>query len=153
MENFFMLEALKEAERAAEINEIPIGCVIVYREKIIGRGYNMRTDLKNALKHAEIIAINEACGFMGDWRLEDCHMFVTVEPCPMCAGAVLLSRMKSLSFGAWNRKAGACGSVIDLFAVEGFNHKVEVNQGLMEDECAALMSGFFAGLRRKKIGG
>jgi len=146
-----MQEALKEAEKAAEINEIPIGCVIVCEGEIIARAHNRRTVEKNSLKHAEIIAINEACAVIGDWRLENCHMFVTVEPCPMCAGAVLLARMKSLSFGAWNKKAGACGSVIDLLAHDGFNHKVLVNAGVMEAECAALMSRFFARLRQEKI--
>ena len=150
MENLFMREALNEAEKAAALNEVPVGCVIVYEGRIIGRGHNRRTVEKNSLKHAEIIAINEACNFMGDWRLENCHLFVTVEPCPMCTGAVLLARMKSLSFGAWNKKAGACGSVIDILTQEGFNHKVAVNAGLMEAECAALMSSFFARLRGRK---
>jgi len=150
MEKIYMEEALKEARKALEINEIPIGCVIVYDEMIIGRGHNRRTVENNTLKHAEIIAIDQACSFMGDWRLEDCHIYVTVEPCPMCAGAILLARMKSLSFGARNKKAGACGSVINVLGVPGFNHKVEVNEGLMEDECAELMSSFFKELRGKK---
>ena len=145
--NFFMKEAIFEAMKAFEINEVPVGCVIVYDNQIIGRGHNRRTIEKNPLKHAEIIAINEACAFMGDWRLEDCHIYVTVEPCPMCAGAILQARMKSLCFGAWNKKAGACGSVIDIIGMDTFNHKVEVEAGFMHDECAAFMSSFFAKLR------
>jgi len=144
----FMKEALKEAEKAFAINEVPIGCVIVYDGQIIGRGHNRRTIDKNSLKHAEIIAINEACAFMGDWRLEDCHIFVTVEPCPMCAGAILQARVKSLYFGAWNKKAGACGSVIDIIGTSGFNHRVEMYPEVMHDECSVLMSSFFAQLRK-----
>lgn len=145
---FFMKEALKEAEKAFEINEVPVGCVIVYDAQIIGRGHNRRTIEKNPLKHAEIIAINEACTFINDWRLEDCHIFVTVEPCPMCAGAILQARMKSLYFGAWNKKAGACGSVIDIISEDKFNHKVEMYPGIMQEECSELMSVFFAQLRK-----
>ncbi|MCL2564881.1 MAG: nucleoside deaminase [Defluviitaleaceae bacterium] len=146
--SFFMKEALKEAAKALKIKEVPIGCVIVFDGIIIGRGYNRRTVDKNSLKHAEIIAINEACAFMGDWRLENCHIFVTVEPCPMCAGAILQARMKSLCFGTKNKKAGACGSVIDIFTNNGFNHTVEVKSEIMAQECGELMSGFFAGLRK-----
>ena len=150
---FFMKEALIEARKAFQINEVPIGCVIVFDGQIIGRGHNRRTVEKNSLKHAEIIAINEACAFMGDWRLEDCHIFVTVEPCPMCAGAILQARMKSLYFGACNKKTGACGSIIDIISDDmlekGFNHKVEMHSGIMHDECAGLMSGFFAWLRKE----
>jgi len=145
---FFMKEALKEAGKAFEINEVPVGCVIVYGNQIIGRGHNRRTIEKNPLKHAEIIAINEACAFINDWRLEDCHIFVTVEPCPMCAGAILQARMKSLYFGAWNKKAGACGSLIDIISEEKFNHRVEMYPGIMQEECAGLMSSFFAQLRK-----
>jgi len=146
--SFFMKEALKEASKALAINEVPIGCVIVFGGQIIGRGHNRRTVERNALMHAEIIAINEACAFMGDWRLENCHLFVTVEPCPMCAGAILQTRMKSLCFGTGNKKAGACGSVIDIFTINGFNHTVEVKSGILAEECAELMSGFFRQLRK-----
>jgi len=142
-----MKEALKEASKAFAINEIPIGCIIVFENQIIGRGHNRRTVERNSLMHAEIIAINEACAFMGDWRLENCHIFVTVEPCPMCAGAILQARMKSLCFGTRNKKAGACGSVIDIFTKKEFNHTVEVKSGVMEIECSELMSSFFIRLR------
>jgi len=145
--NFFMQESLIEAQKAFDINEVPVGCVIVYDDKIIGRGHNRRTIENNALGHAEIIAINEACKFIGDWRLEDCHIYVTVEPCPMCAGAILQARMKALYFGAWNKKAGACGSVIDIIAEDKFNHKVEMYSGIMQKECSQMMSSFFARLR------
>ena len=145
--NFFMEEALKEAQKAFDINEVPVGCVIVYDSKIIGRGHNRRTIENNPLKHAEIIAINEACKVIGDWRLEDCHIYVTVEPCPMCAGAILQARMKALYFGAWNKKAGACGSVIDIITDDNFNHKVEMYPGIMQEECSQMMSSFFARLR------
>jgi len=144
---FFMEEALKEAQKAFDINEVPVGCVIVHDSKIIGRGHNRRTIENNPLKHAEMIAINEACEFIGDWRLEDCHIYVTVEPCPMCAGAILQARMKALYFGAWNKKAGACGSVIDIIAEDKFNHKVEMYTDIMKEECAQMMSSFFARLR------
>jgi len=144
---FFMKEALKEAEKAFGINEVPVGCIIVYDNQIIGRGHNRRTIEKNPLKHAEIIAINEACAFIDDWRLEDCHIFVTLEPCPMCAGAILQARMKSLYFGAWNKKAGACGSVINVLAENLFNHNVEVYSDIMQTECSQLVSDFFARLR------
>jgi len=146
--NFFMKEALKEARKAYDINEVPVGCVIVYDGQIIGRGHNRRTVENNPLKHAEIIAINEACAFIGDWRLEECYIYVTVEPCPMCAGAILQARMKALYFGAWNKKAGACGSVVDIINEDKFNHKVEVEAGIMQEECAKMMSNFFAKLRR-----
>jgi len=145
--NFFMQEALIEAQKAFDINEVPVGCVIVYDNKVIGRGHNRRTIENNPLGHAEIIAINEACKYIGDWRLEDCHIYVTVEPCPMCAGAILQARMKALYFGAWNKKAGACGSVIDIISEDRFNHKVEMYSGIMQEECSQMMSRFFARLR------
>ena len=146
--NYFMTEALKEAKKAYDMGEVPIGAVIVYNGEIIARAYNRRTVDKNSLYHAEMLAIHSACKFMGDWRLEDCHMFVTVEPCPMCAGAIVQARMKSLTYGAKNKKAGSCGSVINLLNQDGFNHQVEIVAEVMAEECGGLMSSFFANLRK-----
>ena len=145
--NHFMSKALEEAKKAYNMGEVPIGAVIVYKGEIVARACNRRNTDKNSLHHAEILAINETCKFMGDWRLEDCHMFVTVEPCPMCAGAIVQARMKSLVYGAKNKKAGSCGSVINLLNQDGFNHQVEITPEIMAEECAELMSAFFAQLR------
>lgn len=147
--DYYMKEAYKEAISAYEIGEVPIGAVIVHENKIIARGYNQRNTAKNALMHAEIIAINEGCKVIGDWRLEDAFLFVTVEPCPMCAGAILQSRIKTLVFGTKNKKAGSCGSIINILNQEGFNHRTEIIEGIMQAECAALMSNFFKSLRNK----
>ena len=117
----YMKIALQEAKKAYDNNEVPIGCVIVYNDEIIGIGANMRVTDKNVLSHAEIIAINEACGFMGDWRLEDCTLYVTVEPCPMCAGAIVQARIKKVVFGAENPKAGCAGSIVNLLQNDNFN--------------------------------
>lgn len=144
---YFMKEAYKEALSAYDLSEVPIGAVIVYEDKIIGRGSNRRNTLKNSLMHAEIMAINEACKYMGDWRLEDTSMFVTVEPCPMCAGAILQARIKTLVFGTRNKKAGSCGSLINILDHDGYNHKTEIIEGIMQEECKALMSSFFKDLR------
>ncbi len=146
--NFFMGEAYKEAILAYEKDEVPIGCVIVYNNKIIGRGHNLRMSKKNALFHGEIIAINEACKFMGDWRLEKCTLFVTVEPCPMCSGAILQSRIENIVFGTYNPKAGCCGSVINMMDNDSFNHKVNIISGIMEDECRNIMQKFFKKFRK-----
>ena len=135
--------AYREALLAYETGDVPIGCVIIYRDEVIGRGRNRRNELKNVLCHAELLAIGEACAFMGDWRLEDCDVYVTVEPCPMCAGALLQARVRRLFFGAKNPKAGAVGSVVDLLGTDGFNHWVEVVSGVMEQECRELMQKFF----------
>lgn len=148
--NFFMKEAYKEALKAYEIDEVPIGCVIVYQDKIIARAYNRRNAEKNVLKHAEIMAIDEACKVIGDWRLEGATMFVTVEPCPMCAGAILQARMDRLVFGCFNKKAGCCGSILNLLDDNRFNHKTEVTNGVLEEECKALMKDFFKNMRSKK---
>ena len=142
--------ALEEADKAFKTDEVPIGCVIVYDNKIIGRGYNRRITDKNTLAHAEIIAINEACSFMGDWRLEDCCLYVTVEPCPMCSGAILQARIKEVVFGAANPKAGCCGSVLNMMNDDRFNHKVVVRQGVRGEECAEKMKEFFR-RRRDKV--
>ncbi len=147
--NFFMKEALKEAFKAYNINEVPIGCVIVHNDKIISKGYNKRNSEKNALKHAEIIAIDKACKIIGDWRLEGCTLFVTVEPCPMCAGAILQSRIDTVVFGAKNSKAGCCGSILNILDNNSFNHKVNIVEGVMVEDCSILMKQFFKDLRRK----
>ena len=147
--NYFMLQAYNQAIKAQQINEVPIGCVIVYNNNIIATGYNERNTKKNVLKHGEITAINEACNYIGDWRLEGCTMFVTLEPCPMCAGAVLQSRMKSLVFGASNPKAGSVSSILNILNNDSYNHKVQVVKGVMEVECSNILSDFFTKLRSK----
>ena len=128
--------------KAYEIDEVPIGCIIVYNNEIISYGYNQRNSKKNSLKHAEIIAINNACNVIGDWRLENCTLFVTVEPCPMCAGAILQSRIDTVVFGAKNKKAGCCGSILNLLDNDKFNHKVKIIDGMLLDECSNLMKKF-----------
>lgn len=145
--NFFMKEAYKEAIKAYNINEVPIGCVIVYNNNIIARGYNKRNSEKNSLKHAEIIAIDKACNALGDWRLEGCTLFVTVEPCPMCAGAILQSRIDTVVFGTKNNKAGCCGSILNLLDNKNFNHTVKIIDGILLEDCSMLMKNFFKKLR------
>lgn len=145
--NFFMKEAYKEAIKAYNINEVPIGCVIVYNNNIIARGYNKRNSEKNSLKHAEIIAIDKACNVLGDWRLEGCTLFVTVEPCPMCAGAILQSRIDTVVFGTKNNKAGCCGSILNLLDNKNFNHTVKIIDGILLEDCSILMKKFFKKLR------
>lgn len=147
--DYFMGLALKEAQRAYDINEVPIGCVIVYKGEVIGRGYNSRISHKNPLCHAEIKAINEACAIVGDWRLEGCTLFVTVEPCPMCSGAILQARLDEVVFGASNPKAGCCGSILNMMDDDRFNHRVKITKDIRKDECAALMKSFFK-MRREK---
>lgn len=150
IEETYMRQAVIQAKKAGAIGEVPIGCVIVYEDKIIARGYNRRTIDKNVLSHAEIIAIKKACKRLGDWRLEDCTMYVTLEPCPMCAGAIVQARMKKVVIGCMNPKAGSAGSVMDLFHVTGFNHKVEMESGILGEECSQMMKNFFKELRNMK---
>ena len=145
-----MREAVRQAKKAWKLGEVPIGCVIVYEGKIIGRGYNRRTTDGNVLAHAEIIAIRKACRAMGDWRLEGCTMYVTLEPCPMCAGAIVQARIPKVVIGCMNPKAGCAGSVLDMLHVPGFNHQAEVAEGVLEQECSKLMSDFFQNLRERK---
>lgn len=145
-----MIAALKQAKKAADINETPIGAVIVHNGTIIARGYNKRETKKNCLCHAEIIAINKACKKLGGWRLPECDMYVTLEPCPMCAGAIISARIDNLYFGAYDYKSGCAGSVIDLFEKNKFNHNVNVSGGHMISECADVISDFFKDLRKKK---
>lgn len=145
----YMRSAIRQAEKAAAIGEVPIGCVIVYEDKIIARGYNRRTIDKNVLSHGEINAIRKACKKMGDWRLEGCTMYVTLEPCPMCAGAIVQARIPRVVIGCMNAKAGCAGSVLDLLHQEGFNHQVETETGVMGETCAQMMKRFFKELREK----
>lgn len=146
----FMREALRQAKKAYGKMETPIGCVIVWEGKIIASGYNKRNEKKNTLAHAEISAIHKASKVLGDWRLEGCTMYVTLEPCPMCAGAIVQARIPKVVIGSMNPKAGCAGSVVNLLQMEGFNHRVEVEQGILEEECSQMMSGFFRELRLRK---
>lgn len=146
----FMKEAVKQAKKAWKIEEVPIGCVIVYEGKIIGRGYNRRTTDKNTLAHAELLAIKRASKKMGDWRLEDCTMYVTLEPCQMCSGAIIQARIKRVVVGCMNPKAGCAGSILNLLQMEEFNHQAELETGVLEEECSILMKEFFKELRKKQ---
>lgn len=150
MDNFFMKEALLEARKAYELDEVPVGVVIVREGKIIARGYNLKESLKNALAHGEIIAINKASEFLGGWRLIDCTMYVTIEPCPMCAGAIMSARIEHLVIGAKDPRMGGCGSVVDVVTNPGFNHMVDVKWGILEEECTNIMKDFFKDLRKRK---
>ena len=147
---YFMRQAYNEALKAYEANETPIGCVIVYKDSIIGRACNMRNTDKNVLHHAEILAIDQACAYMGDWRLEGCRLYVTVEPCAMCAGAIIQARMSEVVFGAHNLKAGCAGSILNILCEPRFNHQARVTGGVMETECSRLMSDFFTRFRQQQ---
>lgn len=146
----YMKEAIKQAKKAYKMGEVPIGCVIVYQDKIIGRGYNRRTIDKNTIAHAEMMAIKKASKKMDDWRLEGCTMYVTLEPCQMCSGAIVQSRMKKVVIGCMNPKAGCAGSILNLLQMEEFNHQVELEIGVLQEECSDLMKQFFKELREKK---
>lgn len=146
----YMKAALREAKKAYLLSEVPIGCVIVQNDKIIARGYNRRNTDKNTLAHAELTALRKACKKTGDWRLEDCTMYITLEPCQMCAGAIVQSRMKEVVIGAMNPKAGCAGSVLNLLQMAQFNHQVQLTKGVLGTECSAMLSQFFAALREKK---
>lgn len=148
----YMKEAIKQAKKAYFIEETPIGCVIEYEGSIIARGYNKRNKNKNTLAHAELIAIQKASKKLGDWRLEGCTMYITLEPCQMCAGAIVQARIPKVIIGAMNPKAGCAGSVINLLEMEEFNHQVDVKRGILEQECSNLMKQFFKELREKKKG-
>lgn len=151
-DEIYMGEAIKQAKRAYRREETPIGCVIVYQDKIIARGYNKRNWKKNTLAHAEILAINKASKELGDWRLKDCTMYVTLEPCPMCAGAIVQARIPRVVIGSMNPKAGCAGSVLNLLQQDRFNHRAEVVTGVRGEECSQLMKGFFKELRLRKKG-
>jgi len=142
-----MTKALAEARRAFVMGEVPIGCIIVHNNKVIGKAANKRATQKNVLAHAEIMAIDQACKILGDWRLEDCTLYVTLEPCPMCAGAIVQARIPTVIYGAKSPKAGCAGSILDILNEPRFNHRVEVIPGVMEAECAAIMSEFFTRFR------
>lgn len=146
----YMKEAIKQAKKAWLLDEVPIGCVIVYEDKIIGRGYNRRNTDKSTLAHAEIAAIKKASKKMGDWRLEECTMYVTLEPCQMCAGAIVQARIPKVVIGSMNPKAGCCGSILNLLEEERFNHQVEVERGVLEEECSSMLTNFFRELRKRK---
>ena len=150
VEEKYMKEALKQAKKAYALGEVPIGCVIVHEGKIIGRGYNRRNTDKNTLAHAEITAINKASKVIGDWRLEECTLYVTLEPCQMCAGAIVQARMGRVVIGAMNPKAGCAGSILNLLEMPEFNHQVNVERGVLEEECSAMLSEFFKKLRKQK---
>ena len=149
-EERFMREALRQAKKAYALNEVPIGCVIEYEGKIIARGYNRRNTDKNTLAHAELLAIKRASKKLGDWRLEGCTMYITLEPCQMCAGAIVQARISRVVVGSMNPKAGCAGSILNLLQMPQFNHQVELQTGVLKEECSAMLSGFFRELREKK---
>ena len=150
MDERYMREALRQAKKAGELGEVPIGCVIVREGEIIGRGYNRRTTDRNVLAHAEIMAINKACKKIGDWRLSDCTLYVTLEPCPMCAGAMVQSRLGKCVIGSMSDKSGCAGSIINLLEEKGFNHQVQVESGVLREECSRILTEFFGQMRREK---
>ncbi|REJ25179.1 tRNA adenosine(34) deaminase TadA [Caldibacillus debilis] len=150
---YYMRMAIEEAKKAEEKQEVPIGCVIVLGDTVIARAHNLRETLQNPLAHAEILAVNEAAKRLKSWRLEDTEMFVTLEPCPMCAGSIVQSRIKRVVYGASDPKAGCAGTLMNLLQEERFNHRAEVVGGVLEEECGNLLTGFFKKLRdRKKTG-
>lgn len=146
----YMKQAIRLAKKAYDGGDVPIGCVIVFEDKVIARGYNKRNKDKTTLAHAEILAIKKASKVLQDWRLEECTMYVTLEPCQMCAGAIVQARIPKVVIGCMNPKAGCAGSIINLFDMKQFNHQVETIRGVLEEECSALMKDFFATLREKK---
>ena len=146
----YMKEALRQAKKAYALMEVPIGCVIVYEGKIIARGYNRRNTDKNTTSHAEINAIRKASKKLGDWRLEGCTIYITLEPCQMCAGAIVQSRMRRVIIGSMNPKAGCAGSVLNLLQMQQFNHQVEITRGVLEETCSSMLSAFFRELRQRK---
>lgn len=148
----YMKEALKQARKAFALGEVPIGCVIVHQGRIIGRGYNRRNTDKNTLAHAEITAIKKASKYIGDWRLEECTIYITLEPCQMCAGAIIQARIPEVVMGCMNPKAGCGGSVLNILEMPQFNHQAIVTRGILEAQCSDLLKTFFAELRiRNKI--
>jgi tRNA(adenine34) deaminase len=150
MHSTFMREAIKEAQKALRLNEVPIGALIVKDNQIIARSHNLRHTTQSAVAHAEILAIQEACKAVGSWRLDGCTLYVTLEPCPMCAGAVIQSRIETVVFGAYDPKGGSFGTSIDLSTVKAFNHHPVVYGGILEQDCASLLTDFFARKREAK---
>lgn len=149
-DTIIMRRALELAQKAAAIEEVPIGCVITYEGSILSETYNMRNTKKMSLAHAEIMAIREACEKMKDWRLDDCTMYITLEPCQMCAGAIVQARIPRVVIGAKNKKAGCAGSIINLLQMKEFNHQVELVTGVLEEECSQVMKGFFKQMRQRR---
>lgn len=148
-DEYYMKKALLEAKKAYEIDEVPIGCVIVYQDKIIARAHNQREELQSSLAHAEILAIKKACKKLGSWRLNDCTMYITLEPCCMCSGAIIQSRIPKVVYGAYDYRFGAHKSITNIFDVK-WNHEVDIRGGFMELECSQLITDFFKELRMKK---
>ena len=151
LKNKFMKEALKEAQKAYDKNEIPVGAVIVKDNKIIARAHNIKEEKNDTTKHAEIIAIQKASKKLGSWRLLDCEMYVTLEPCSMCAGALIQARLEKVNIGTMDAKTGACGSVLNLLEDYKFNHNVEIEKGIMKEECENILKKFFKKLREEKL--
>lgn len=145
----YMKEALKQAKKAYALGEVPIGCIIVHEGKIIGRGYNRRNTDKNTLSHAEITAIRKASKVIGDWRLEECTLYVTLEPCQMCAGAIVQARIPEVVIGCMNPKAGCAGSILNILEMPQFNHQVTVTRGILEAKCSEMLKTFFVELRKR----
>ena len=150
MDEKFMYAAIAEADKARELTEVPIGAVIVYQDEIIATGHNVRETTQLSLSHAELLAIEAANRALGSWRLEDCTLYVTLEPCAMCAGAIVQARIKRVVFGAFDPKAGCAGTLMNLLDDDRFNHQVELNTGVLEKECGNLLKNFFKELRRNK---
>lgn len=150
IEEKYMKLALKQAMKAYEKDEVPIGCVIVKDDKVIARAYNLRQTKQQAYAHAEMLAIQKACKKIGSWRLEDCELYVTLEPCPMCAGAILQSRMKRVIYGAKDPKGGCVESCMKMYDTKGFNHYPEVLSGILEEQCSSILTNFFKEKRVKK---
>ena len=146
----YMTDAIRQAKKAAALGEVPIGCVIVHDGQVIGRGYNRRNTDKSTLAHAEITAIKRASKKLGDWRLEDCTLYVTLEPCQMCAGAIVQARIPEVMIGCMNAKAGCAGSIINLLDMQQFNHQIPITKGVLEQECSQILSEFFKRIRVKK---
>lgn len=146
----YMKEAIRQAQKAWKLQEVPIGCVIVKDGKILARGYNRRNTDKNTLAHAELLAIRKASRVVGDWRLEECTMYITLEPCQMCAGAIVQARIPRVVIGSRNPKAGCAGSILNLLQVPAFNHQVEITEHILEEECSLLLKNFFKELRKRR---
>ncbi|MEF7566360.1 tRNA adenosine(34) deaminase TadA [Bacillus infantis] len=146
----YMKEAIEEAKKAGELGEVPIGAVVVLDGKIISRAHNLRESNQNAVAHAELLAIEQACGMLGTWRLEDAVLYVTLEPCAMCSGAIILSRIKRVVYGASDPKGGCAGTFMNLLQDERFNHQSEISAGVLEEECGSLLTDFFRALRERK---
>ncbi|UOY91391.1 tRNA adenosine(34) deaminase TadA [Ectobacillus sp. JY-23] len=149
-DEYYMQMAIEEAKKAEAIDEVPIGAVIVWQDQVISRAHNLREIEQRAIAHAELLAIDEACKKLGTWRLEDVTLYVTLEPCPMCAGAIVLSRVKRVVYGAADPKGGCAGTLMNLLNEERFNHQAQVISGVLQEECGQLLSDFFRKLRQKK---